>query len=166
MFMALFQHHPDNLIKIVDTSGRVYMDNTLNFALDSGETYPGLSAGYIERVYSPGKYHYLGTGSKSDPQPNPWNDGDRYIAMLPQLIIAKELRLNPPNEPKTPEQIRQEAIRQLTESYLSYIKELDGYLLAAIAEDDLQTQEDIKLERAAVKTDYFNELQTILSGYS
>ena len=58
----MFQHHPDGWIYVRGTT-ITYWDTPANFAVDLGKAYPGLPAGYIERIYDPpNNLHVLGNG--------------------------------------------------------------------------------------------------------
>lgn len=105
--MPEFHHHPDGLIFVRVDGKQVYVDAVENFNLDGGFAYTFSGR---ERLYSPGQRHFV----DNQPQPLEWAEGDMYIAVIDDLLLAQHERQNPPLTLPEAKQIAQSSILSIT----------------------------------------------------
>lgn len=92
--MNFYQHHPDGFITI-QSEASIYKDTLENFTNDSKSNIAKLPKGKILRYYSPGISHYMSDGTNEMALSKEWAEGDHIISLLPQLLEAQRIRLNP-----------------------------------------------------------------------
>lgn len=93
-----FHHHPDGWIYVKD-GPLLYVDTVAQFAEDVGGRY---SPPECERLYTPGVRHFLlFSDGRAEPQSLAWPEGDRYIAMIGQLLDKQRVRA--PAQPVAPD---------------------------------------------------------------
>lgn len=97
--MGLFQHHPDGRIHIEDDGGR-FTYSLAEFLID--EPAYALPPGAAGRIYIQGARHALTDGRKQWKGPEPWADGDRFIANKNVYKAAYEARNPLPTPPPAP----------------------------------------------------------------
>lgn len=92
--MKFYQHHPDGFITIQNGASN-YKDTVDNFIADSKSNVTTLPKGKILKYYSPGVSHYMSDGANEMILPKEWAEGDLIISLLPELLEAQRIRLNP-----------------------------------------------------------------------
>lgn len=95
MDLPNFHHHPQGDV-YVRTKDGIYNDSFQNFNTDlmkvSGRSYLGMPTGCIERYYEPRKRSYLIREGYDQIGDGGFSDGEYYISIAQQLILAKKAR--------------------------------------------------------------------------